>query len=570
VRNQHSPRWLTLAAPPLLLALSACGGGDTASAALPQLAAAIPADFQGTCDSLAGKLGGLAQTRITASTLVAAGTLTLAGKDIPAHCLVAGLMHERVSAVDGKPYAIGFEMRLPLAWNGRFFYQANGGLDGAVAPARGELGGGPTTGALMQGFAVISSDAGHTNPVDFSFGIDPQARLDYGYQAVGALTPMAKSVIRVAYGKGPDRSYIGGCSNGGRHAMVAAARYADDYDGYIAGAPGFNLPKASVNSISKGQKYFTVASNPADLSSAFTVPERAMVAKAILGKCDALDGAVDGIVHDTAACQKAFDLQRDVPTCTAGRDGTCLTAAQKSVVASVFAGAKLSDGTAIYNSQPWDPGLSSSGLISWHFQSPVGLSGGNTGIVLKVPPENPAGFDPRTFSLGANIDTLWTQIHATNATYLESAMSFMTPPNPTDLSRLKSRGAKMLVYQGVSDPVFMITDTMAWYDGLRNANGGDASNFARLFPVPGMSHCNIGPSTDQIDPVSAIVAWVEQGRAPDKLIGTARGPGNPGGANSEVPADWAPNRTRPLCPYPQVARYNGSGSLEDAASFSCQ
>jgi hypothetical protein len=116
----------------------------------------------------------------------------------------------------------------------------------------------------------------------------------------------------------------------------------------------------------------------------------------------------------------------------------------------------------------------------------------------------------------------------------------------------------------------MITDTMAWYDGLRNANGGDASNFARLFPVPGMSHCNIGPSTDQIDPVSAIVAWVEQGRAPDKLIGTARGPGNPGGANSEVPADWAPNRTRPLCPYPQVARYNGSGSLEDAASFSCQ
>jgi pimeloyl-ACP methyl ester carboxylesterase len=554
-----------------LLALASCGGGggnglDT----LPQLAAATPAALVGTCDELAGKLANVAGTRITSTTLVPAGTLKEAGKDIPAHCLVNGRMHERVSPVDGKSYAIGFEMRLPLAWNGRFFYQGNGGLDGAIIPALGEFGGGPTTGALAQGFAVISSDAGHTNPTDFSFGIDPQARLDYGYQAVGSLTPMAKEVIRVAYGKAPDRSYIGGCSNGGRHAMVAAARYPDQYDGFIAGAPGFNLPKASINSISKGQHYLTVATNPADLSTAFTVPERAMVAQAILAKCDALDGAVDGLVQDTGACQAAFDLQRDVPTCTGARDGTCLSPAQKSAIASVFGGVVLSNGTHIYASQPWDPGLSSAGLISWHFQSPVGLSAGNTGIVLKVPPENPAGFDTRAFSLGANLDTLWAQVNATNATYTESAMSFMTPPNPTDLGRLKNRGAKMIVYQGVSDPVFMVTDTMAWYDGLKGQNGGDASSFARLFRVPGMSHCSSGPSTDQIDPLTAIVAWVEQGRAPDVLIATARGPGNPGGVNTEVPASWSANRTRPLCPYPKVARYNGSGSLEDAANFSCK
>jgi pimeloyl-ACP methyl ester carboxylesterase len=438
-----------------------------------------------------------------------------------------------------------------------------------VPQARGELGGGPATGALFQGFAVISSNAGHTGPTDFSFGIDPQARLDYGYQAVGKLTPMAKEVIRIAYGKGPDRSYIGGCSNGGRHAMVAAARYPDQYDGFIAGAPGFNLPKSSINSIWKGQHYATVATNPQDLSTAWTVAERAMVAKAIVAKCDALDGASDGIVNKTEACQAAFDLQRDVPTCTGARDGTCLTGAQKSVIQAAFGGVKLSDGTAIYASQPFDPGLSSALLIQWHFQSPVGLSGGNTGIVLKVPPENPVGFDSRTFSLNANIDTLWSQVNATNATYTESAMSFMTPPNPTDLRTLKNRGAKMVVYQGVSDPVFMITDTTAWYNGLAAGNGGDASDFSRFFRIPGMSHCGAGPSTDQFDPVSAIVAWVEQGKAPDTILATARGPGDPGGANTEVPTDWAPNRTRPLCPYPKMAIYNGNGSVEDAASFTC-
>ena len=259
-----------------------------------------------------------------------------------------------------------------------------------------------------------------------------------------------------------------------------------------------------------------------------------------------------------------------MPTCTGARDGTCLSAAQKTAIASVFGGVVLSDGTPIYASQPWDPGLASAGLISWHFQSPVGLSAGNTGIVLKVPPENPVGFDTRAFSFGANIDTLWAQVNATNATYTESALSFMTPPNPTDLSRIKDRGAKMMVYQGVSDPVFMVNDTTAWYDGLRNRNSGDASNFARVFRVPGMSHCSGGPATDQFDPLTALVTWVEQGQAPDLLSATARGAGNAGGANAEVPAGWAVNRTRPLCPYPKVARYNGSGSIDDAANFTCR
>ena len=192
------------------------------------------------CASLVDQLK-LTQTRIESSALVAAGVIKLGSNAVPEHCLVKGRMHERKGS-DGRDYAIGFEMRLPVAWNGRFYYQGNGGLDGNVVPAIGALGGGPLTGALMQGFAVISSDAGHSGPQTPYFGSEPQARLDYGYQAVEKLTPMAKQLIQGAYGKGPDRSYIGGCSNGGRHAMVAASRIGDQYDGYLVGAPGYRLP----------------------------------------------------------------------------------------------------------------------------------------------------------------------------------------------------------------------------------------------------------------------------------------------------------------------------------------
>ena len=166
--------------------------------------------------------------RLTGADVVAAGAFKQDGvvSASPEHCLVTGRMNERRSEVDGETYAIGFEMRLPLAWNGRFFYQANGGIDGVVQPAGGRLtGGAPQDSALNRAFAVLSSDAGHAAKQNPWFGLDPQARLDYGYNAVGTLTPMAKSLQAALYGKPPDRSYIAGCSNGGRHAMVAASRF---------------------------------------------------------------------------------------------------------------------------------------------------------------------------------------------------------------------------------------------------------------------------------------------------------------------------------------------------------
>ena len=146
----------------------------------------------------------------------------------------------------------------------------------------------------------------------------------------------------------------------------------------------------------------------------------------------------------------------------------------------------------------------------------------------------------------------------------------MTPPHPADLSLLKGRGAKLMIYHGTSDPIFSSDDSVAFYEGLRASNGGNAADFARLYLVPGMNHCSGGPATDQFDMLTPLVNWVEHGVAPDSVLASARGASNPGGTNADVPAAWSPTRTRPLCSYPKVARYNGSGSLESAASNTCQ
>jgi feruloyl esterase len=560
-------------------ALSACGGGD---ADLPRLAAAVGASYNGSCASLSAALDGLANTQVTATETVAAATLSQGGNPVPEHCRVTGKMHQRTSPVDGQAYAIGFEMRLPRNWNGRFLHQGNGGIDGAVVTAAGALGGGPVTGALLQGFAVLSSDAGHSGSTP-NFGVDPQARLDYGYQAVGKLTPMAKDVIRRTYGKAPDRSYFAGCSNGGRHAMVTAARYFADYDGILAGAPGYNLPKAAVANLAGARLYQSVATttpvtSQIDLATALTDTERRLVSARVVAKCDSLDGVADGMVQDVAACQAAFSLERDVPTCSGGRDGSCLSAGQKSVLAQIFAGPKTSQGSTMYASFPFDSGFGAgaagvangnpvgSGVPFWEFFASLNLDAGSTGIIFKVPPENPATFNPLNFALTTNLDSLYAGISATSALYTESAMSFMTPPEPTRMQGLRNRGGKIMVYHGVSDPIFSVNDSEAWYKGV-TAQTGD--NFARFYPVPGMGHCSGGPATDQFDMLTPLVQWVEQGQAPDSLEAKARGAGNPGGANADLPAGWAADRSRPLCAYPKVARYKGSGDVERASSYAC-
>jgi feruloyl esterase len=492
-------------------------------------------------------------------------------------------MFERTSPVDGQPYAIGFEMRLPLAWNGRFYYQANGGIDGTVVPATGNTsGGGPLTSALLQGFVVISSDAGHTGAQNPVFGIDPQARLDYGYQAVGKLTPMAKGVIRSSYGKRPDVSYIGGCSNGGRHTMVAAARYTDQYDGYLVGSPGFNLPKAAVANIYGAQQYAPLATTPGDLSTAWTPAERQLVSSKVLDQCDALDGLTDGLVQRVKLCQRVFDLDAHVPTCAGPRNGTCLSADQKKAIANIFAGPKDAEGDPIYSSFPFDSGHGSPGVAFWEFTAPLVLDSGAVGFVFQTPPADPMGFNGPAFALTSNVNDLAQRIFATNALYTQSGMQFMTPPHPERIDdQLRRRDARMLVYHGVSDAIFSIDDTTRWYRSLKGKkhhgrhshhhhhDHGDADDVVRLYHVPGMGHCSGGPAVDQFDMLSALVKWVEEDRAPQRVTASARGAGNPAPVNPEVPAGWAPDRTRPLCPYPQTARYHG-GDAERAESFVCR
>jgi hypothetical protein len=424
---------------PAAAMLVACGTmPGTAAAPTPApLKAATGAPLQ-SCAALATQFR-FDQTQVTSATPEAAGALKLGANPVPAHCLVKGAMHKRRGS-DGRDYAIAFEMRLPQNWNGRFFYQGNGGLDGAVRPAEGALGGGPLTGALMQGFAVISSDAGHTGAQTPYFRRRSRRP---GWITAGrpssSSRPWPRGLIATAYGKGPDRSYIGGCSNGGRHAMVAAARVGDQYDGYLVGAPGYRLPSAAMAQLWGVQQWAPLATpgatvkhplapnvNIADLGSALTAAERQTVAGALLDKCDALDGLRDGMVQATQACQAAFDIRRDVPACGAtaggtGRNGACLTPAQKDVLAASFAGATTRGGRTLYSAFPMDPGIAGANWAQWKFVNALALDPLSVGTVFSSPP-TPVD------AMKVDLDARMALLSATTDTYRESGMAHMSPP----------------------------------------------------------------------------------------------------------------------------------------------
>jgi feruloyl esterase len=550
-------------------------------ATVPAPTPARPGVAAASCESLAAQFShpGL---RITGTQRVAAGSLKLPGisEAMPEHCVVTGRLNERKSPVDGKDYAMGFEMRLPTQWNGRFFYQANGGLDGFVTPAYGNiLGGGPTSNGLLKGFAVLSSDAGHAferdNPVigAATFGRDPQARLDYGYNAVAQLTPMARALIAKYYGRPADKAYLVGTSNGGRHGFVAAARDSGHYDGILATTPGYNLPLAAVTQVWHAQLFASVArtrkpDGVPDLESSFTQAEMDGLSRAILARCDALDGLRDGLVADLAACQRAFDPQRDIATC-AGDSGTdCLSAARKNVIARAFAGPGL------YTGMPWDAGVRGRNWREWKFVNSIGPRDAIAlAFVMTTPPMSPdvvsgRGTTVPDYALNFSLERDAAKVNAKDATYTQSAMEFMTPPDATGMRSFVRRGGKLLVAHGSADPVFSALDTIRWYEGFSREHGARAADSARLFIVPGMNHSSGGPAADQFDMVDALVAWVEQGAAPASIVATARGAGS-NVPNNEVPADWSPRRTRLLCPWPEVARYRGTGDAESAGSFSC-
>jgi hypothetical protein len=529
---------------------------------------------------------GLANVTITSATEAPAD------KGLPAACVVTGAANRRVG-VDGKAYALDFEMRLPLQWNGRFLHQVNGGNDGAVLPAIGDpeelnaYGGKP---ALARGFAVLSSDEGHKgdDPANAAFGlaagaafaVDPQARDDYGYSGDMTLGPIGKAIIAKFYGEAPARSYMFGCSNGGRHVMVAASRMGDQYDGFVAGDPGFNLPRAAIQHAWDVQSFEMV---DLDVKKSFSPADMALISRKVLEACDKLDGVEDGMVDDIKACQKVFrlaDLQ-----CASDKTDQCLSKTQVEALTRAFGGPKNSSGEQLYSDWPFDGGMNSanwrfwkvfSGIPPWNNNPLIATMGAaSLAAIFTTPPTFTKG-DPDSlmaFLSHFDFDKDAPKIYAKGTftvdgkaiEYKESAWDFMTPPDADDpkLEALKGAGHKIILYHGQSDRVFSFNASTAWMDKLNANNGGDAGAFARLFAVPGMNHCSQGPTTDNFDMLSAIVDWSEQAKAPDRIIATV----TPG--NREVPADWSPDRTRPLCPWPKIARYVG-GDKEKAESFECR
>lgn len=505
---------------------------------------------------------------VASTVALAASGAAASSQSYPAHCHVTGSIHPR-TGIDGKAYAIGFDLRLPaVGWNGGFFYSGDGGFGGVFNDPLGRVAMGGRSNALSRGYAVVSSDGGHVSApgqdFDGSFGMDPQARVDYGYNALGSLTPLAKKMVARYYGRAPGRSYYAGCSKGGQSGMQAAARYADQFDGIIAGNPGFNLPKAAVAALFENQQ---LASVDADLAKAFAPRDLMLVASRILAKCDALDGAADGIVNDLSGCRTAFDFDAHVPQCASGAapDGSCLSARQKSALKSTMAGPKTVTGEAIYSDWAWDPGIVGNDWRTWKtFLNPT-LGPVSMAAIFSTPPTpGVLAFSPAASSYWQGFDARRGHdlIHATDATFTVSSMGFMQPP---ELARsgTSQRRAKLLVYHGAADAIFSVNDTIRWYDRLLARDAG-ASDFARLFVVPGMNHCGHGPATDRFDAFAALVDWVEKGVAPQRIIATVA-PDNP-----DRPAAWSANRSRPLCAYPAKAVLRaGATDLESAASFVC-
>jgi len=540
--------------------LGACGSDDDVPVA--ETPPATPT-FEQSCAALAGTplVNGRVDTAVHQAASENAGD---GSQSTPDHCVVRGTQNAR-TGVDGKAYAILFELRLPVSWNGRFFYQGGSGVDGSVPAALGVYpGGGNTRNALLDGYAVVTTDSGHEAPFDLSsnatflFAVDPQAREEYGDKQLPIVAASAKSLITTAYGAPPSRSYFVGCSNGGRQAMVAAQKYPQLFDGIVAGSPGFRLAETAIEgSIFRAQLAARIAPLGADglpdIANPLTADEKATVKSRILADCDMLDGAADGMVSRPSACRP--DPLRWV--CAPGETSNCLSSAKADYVAKFFAGAKTSTGTQVYNAWPYDPGMV--GTLGTPSLFYYGIFAGEASHVYTTPPT--VTTDLIGYARTADLDTEFAKISTTSGIHTRSGRDFTDAESP-DMDAFKARNGKIIYFNGTGDWAFSFKDLGDYVEKVRTRYGSDeAVGFARAYAVPGMDHCSGGSEgTDQFDAFGALVQWVEQGTAPDRIVSTAR---------AAAGVSW-PGRTRPLCPYPKEAVYNGSGSIESAESFHCE
>jgi pimeloyl-ACP methyl ester carboxylesterase len=466
---------------------------------------------------------------------------------LPAHCLFQGTLGRRIGA-EGQRLGIGFELRLPVSWNGGFAFQGGGGLDGVLSPSYG-MAAGADPPALARGFAVASTDGGHRSGsmTDARFALDQQARIDYAYNAVDKTTFLAKALIARFYGQAPRHSYFVGCSNGGRQALMVAERLPEEFDGIVAGDPSFRLTRVNVdeawNEVVAARAAPKDAQGRPILGLVFSESDLRLVAAAVLKKCDGLDGLVDGMINDYRACR--FDPA--VLSCKGGKTAGCLTAKQITVLEEVMAGPRDSRGQPLYAAFPYDAGIGDPAFRRMHFGTSATAQTNSADATLgfdslryySMTPPDP-GFDPMRFDFDRDPARLAEtgKINDADAVYLESF----------------ARHGKLILYHGLSDQGLSPLDTVAWYERAQAQSGGSILGWARLFLVPGMTHCAGGPATDRFDMLTAIDDWVEHGRAPERIIASGKS---------------FPGQTRPLCPHPRIARYTG-GDPKSERSFACK
>ena len=451
---------------------------------------------------------------------------------LPAFCRLDGVLDRRTGA-DGKPYGIGFALALPGEWNGRFLFQGGGGLNGSVQPPLGTVATGGVPG-LARGFAVVSTDSGHSGQVfDASFMAEQQAALDFAYQAIGRVAVLAKQIIAQHYGKAPDRSYFAGCSTGGREGMVMAQRHPTYFDGIIIGAPAMRTNFSGI-----GDEWVATMLNQVapknekglpNTRQALSDGDKKAVIDGFLNACDAGDGLKDGMVFNTTACR--FDPKALV--CKGAKAEGCLSVEQAAALEKGFAGPKDSKGRQVYPGFLFDTGIAAT-------QGIPGLLHGGL---------NPVG--PPFSATAMDVDAKAAAAAADPAEALTATSRW------TNLNTFSSHGGKVMFFHGVSDPWFSALDTIDYYERMTKANGGPASvnAWSRLYLSPGMGHCNGGAAAlDSIDLLTPLVNWVEKGASPSV---TATGRAFPG-------------RSRPLCSYPQYPHYRGQGDPEKAENFECR
>jgi feruloyl esterase len=464
-----------------------------------------------SCESLASL--SLPDTTITSAQVVAAN------KDLPPYCRVAATL---------KPSSdsdIKIEVWMPASgWNGKFEAVGNGGWSGAISTSA-------LASAIQRGFAGASTDTGHEG-TSARFALDhPEKLVDYGYRAVHEMTAKSKAIIAAYYGKGAKLSYWNGCSAGGKQGLKEAQRYPEDFDAIIAGAPANNWTGRAAHALWIAQ---AMHSNEAS----YIPPSKyALVHNAVLEACDARDGVKDGILDDPTRCQ--FDPA--VLACKGAESSACLTAPQVEAARRIYSG--------VANSRTKEqifPGLEPGSEMGWAVMGgpqAFGIAQEHFKYVVFKDPS----WDYRTLNFDSDI---------AQAEKIDNGTINALDPN---LRPFFAHGGKLLQYHGWNDWQIAPLNSVNYYKTVADTLGGagKVKDSYRLFMVPGMGHCSGSDGTDHFDMLTAMEQWVENGKAPDQIIA------------SRV-KDGAIDRTRPLCPYPQVAVYKGSGSTDEAVNFVCK